>query len=435
MFHIGQQLYAAKLVDLPSIIESHKTLDNKQIFKIADISQMLLVERPISSEAEAMQSAGSSRDAPDAKAFNIDDFIYPHGITPPMRWARKRRFRKRFHNRTIETVEREVEKLLNDDRRAQSVEYEYVDPATADAIEREIAEEQTAPPAHASDDEASERPTPAGGAPSDEEADGEEEGDEDEGEEPREPRAPRGDGDEDYNVDQDLAAELDAALAEEHSEGEEDEEEEEEDEDGDTLARSGDLEDLWDDDEEEEADAEAEADADKPEEDQEDDRDEEDGEEEAERRVRESQLEAECREIDALVRRKQQDVESTMNTLLKGRHQQALRKLSVEHDLKKKQLADLRQLRRDIREERALERAEAEKGRAEAEKGRAEAEGKSRAEGAGAAPPAGAEKQQGNGANGASRGSQPPAQAAEQAAPAPASPPAPADPGDEPVAE
>ena len=150
-----------------------------------------------------------------------------------------------------------------------------------------------------------------------------------------------------------LAAELDAALAEEHSEGEEDEEEEEEDEDGDTLARSGDLEDLWDDDEEEEADAEAEADADKPEEDQEDDRDEEDGEEEAERRVRESQLEAECREIDALVRRKQQDVESTMNTLLKGRHQQALRKLSVEHDLKKKQLADLRQLRRDIREERA----------------------------------------------------------------------------------
>lgn len=422
MFHIGKQLYAAKLVDLPSIIESHKTLDNKQIFKIADISQMLLVERPISSEAEAMQSAGSSRDAPDAKAFNIDDFIYPHGITPPMRWARKRRFRKRFHNRTIETVEREVEKLLNDDRRAQSVEYEYVDPATADAIEREIAEEQTAPPAHASDDEASERPTPAGGAPSDEEADGEEEGDEEEGEEPRELRAPRGDGEEDDNddnVDQDLAAELDAALAEEHSEGEEDEEEE--DEDGDTLARSGDLEDLWDDDEEEEADAEAEADADKPEEDQEDDRDEEDGEEEAERRVRESQLEAECREIDALVRRKQQDVESTMNTLLKGRHQQALRKLSVEHDLKKKQLADLRQLRRNIREERALERAEA--------------EGKSRAESAGAAPPAGAEKQQGGGANGASRGSQPPAQAAEQAVPTEASPPAPADPGDEPVAE
>ena len=54
VFHIGKQLYAAKLVDLPCIIESHKTLDNKQIFKIADISQMLLVERPIAKEAEAV---------------------------------------------------------------------------------------------------------------------------------------------------------------------------------------------------------------------------------------------------------------------------------------------------------------------------------------------------------------------------------------------
>jgi transcription initiation factor TFIID subunit 7 len=82
VFHIGQQLYAAKLVDLPCIVESHKTLDNKQMFKIADISQMLLIERPIADEAEA--TAQSSH-----KSSN-DDYIYPHGITPPMTWVRKR---------------------------------------------------------------------------------------------------------------------------------------------------------------------------------------------------------------------------------------------------------------------------------------------------------------------------------------------------------
>ena len=74
--------------------------------------------------------------------------------------------------------------------------------------------------------------------------------------------------------------------------------------------------------------------------------------------MRESQLDAECREIDAHVRRKQDDVESTMNTLIKSRHQQALRKLMVEHELKKKQLAEIRQLRRTLRKERA-EAAEA----------------------------------------------------------------------------
>ena len=40
VFHIGNNLYSAKLVDLPCIIESQKTLDNKQMFKVADICQV-----------------------------------------------------------------------------------------------------------------------------------------------------------------------------------------------------------------------------------------------------------------------------------------------------------------------------------------------------------------------------------------------------------
>lgn len=31
--------------------------------------------------------------------FNVDEFIWPHGITPPLHHARKRRFRKRVNRR------------------------------------------------------------------------------------------------------------------------------------------------------------------------------------------------------------------------------------------------------------------------------------------------------------------------------------------------
>ena len=41
VFHIGNNLYSAKLVDLPCIVESQKTLDNKQMFKVADICQVV----------------------------------------------------------------------------------------------------------------------------------------------------------------------------------------------------------------------------------------------------------------------------------------------------------------------------------------------------------------------------------------------------------
>ena len=350
VFHIGQQLYAAKLVDLPCIIESHKTLDNKQIFKIADISQMLLIERPIANESEATAATHS------AKSSN-DEYIYPHGITPPMQWARKRRFRKRVHNRSIDTVEKEVEGLLNDDKRAERVTYEFIDPAQADQIEQDVSQQKFSAADmehHASDDEGKQE----GGASA--HADGDDDGDDDDDDDDDEGAM----DDDDENVDQDLAAELDAALAREQGTGGEDESASDNEDAGagsDDDARSAqdsDLEDLWDDDDDDDDEAQAEADDDEaePKSDKEDD--DEGGEEEAERRVRESQLEAECREIESLIKRKQHDIESTMNALIKSRHQQALRKLQVEHDAKKRHLHDIKQIRRTIREERAADAAQ-----------------------------------------------------------------------------
>ncbi len=91
---MSDKFYNAKLVDLPSIIEAQKTLDNRQMFKIADICQMLVVEKPsVNEDNTTGQQVGP-------RSFDVKDFIWPHGLTPPLRHARKRRFRKRV-NRAV----------------------------------------------------------------------------------------------------------------------------------------------------------------------------------------------------------------------------------------------------------------------------------------------------------------------------------------------
>lgn len=98
IFHIGESFYNAKLVDLPAIIESQKTLDNRQLFKVADICQMLVVEEstmtPDSNGTSAVVGSETN------KAFDVKDFIWPHGLTPPLNHVRRRRFRKRV-NRAV----------------------------------------------------------------------------------------------------------------------------------------------------------------------------------------------------------------------------------------------------------------------------------------------------------------------------------------------
>ncbi|GAA5904575.1 hypothetical protein JCM8208_004820 [Rhodotorula glutinis] len=118
VFHLGKKLYGAKLVDLPALLESQRlTGVGGQTVKVADVSQMLLVEEEIQDETQA------TRD----KVFNIEDFVYPHGITPPLKHVRKRRFRRRINRRTIEQVEAAVEKLLEGDARAEQVQVEMLD--------------------------------------------------------------------------------------------------------------------------------------------------------------------------------------------------------------------------------------------------------------------------------------------------------------------
>ncbi|GAA6006467.1 hypothetical protein JCM11491_004971 [Sporobolomyces phaffii] len=118
VFHLGNKLYGAKLVDLPALLESQRlTGVGGQTVKVADVSQMLLVEEEIQEEAQVT----------GGRTLNIEDFVYPHGITPPLKHVRKRRFRRRINRRTIEQVETAVEKLLEADAKAEKVQFEMLD--------------------------------------------------------------------------------------------------------------------------------------------------------------------------------------------------------------------------------------------------------------------------------------------------------------------
>jgi transcription initiation factor TFIID subunit 7 len=118
---IRGHIYAATLVDLPCIIEGMKSWDKRGWWKAADICQMLWVFASIKSE-----EAAKTIDLP--KDVDPVTFQYPHGITPPMHFARKRRFRKRISRTTIEAVEEQVERLLAEDKTAISTKIEILDP-------------------------------------------------------------------------------------------------------------------------------------------------------------------------------------------------------------------------------------------------------------------------------------------------------------------
>ncbi|KAG0699645.1 TAFII55 protein conserved region-domain-containing protein [Suillus ampliporus] len=286
VFHIGSTLYSFKLVDLPCIIEAQKTLDNKQMFKVADICQMLVVENRIPNE-EAFTTT---------RNVNVDEFIWPHGITPPLHQVRKRRFRKRVNKRTIESVEEAVERLLATDELATEVKYDVLENVNPDLSDSEFIERDgplDAPTPGVVGSEAGDAPTPGPDFGGDE---GEaEEAEEDEGE-----------GD----IDEDLAAELDLALGDEDEEGEGDDEEEDEE------------------DESEEEDED------------------EDDEDAQERKL----LNEEIRDLEAAVLKKQNEIASSANPLIKKRFEDALRKLSADLEMKAAQRDEMKERQRRKRE-------------------------------------------------------------------------------------
>lgn len=109
MIKIQGRCYAAALVDLPCVVESMKSFDKKGWWKVADIAQMLLVLGRCETEEQAKMM-------PLPREVNKDTYQYAHGLTPPMHWVRKRRFRKRLNYNEVLNVEEEVNRLLQADK-------------------------------------------------------------------------------------------------------------------------------------------------------------------------------------------------------------------------------------------------------------------------------------------------------------------------------
>ncbi|XP_067945710.1 transcription initiation factor TFIID subunit 7-like isoform X1 [Watersipora subatra] len=115
----GGEVITSKLVDLPCIIETLKTTDNKTFYKTADICQMLIASND-------MDPSDDGSESPRKKKDKEKKYAHPHGVVPPLKNVKKRRFRKTLRKKPIDlaSIEKEVKRLLRMDLEAQSVKTE-----------------------------------------------------------------------------------------------------------------------------------------------------------------------------------------------------------------------------------------------------------------------------------------------------------------------
>ncbi|OCL11012.1 hypothetical protein AOQ84DRAFT_353238 [Glonium stellatum] len=138
---IKGRMYAAAMVDLPCVIEAMKSWNRRDWVKSADVCQMLLVLGVVQNEEQAKNFSLPKE---------VDKFShqYAHGLTPPMHWVRKRRFRQRMSYRRIEEVETEVDRLLAADEEAREAggesTYQILDPDHLDGSESSEEEDDEA---------------------------------------------------------------------------------------------------------------------------------------------------------------------------------------------------------------------------------------------------------------------------------------------------
>ncbi|GLV43107.1 TBP-associated factor 7 [Carabus blaptoides fortunei] len=122
---VDHWLMPAKLFDLPTIMESLKTIDNKSFYKTADICQILICKEEDDQSMDEEVTSKSKKKDPN----KVDKkFLWPHGITPPAKNVRRRRFRKTLKKKYVEApeIEKEVKRLLRVDNDAASVKWEVI---------------------------------------------------------------------------------------------------------------------------------------------------------------------------------------------------------------------------------------------------------------------------------------------------------------------
>ena len=118
--------FTSRLVDLPTIIESHKTIDSKTFYKTADLCQMLICKEGEGWNDDEDESSPMKKKKDPNKVDR--KYLWPHGIGPPLKNCRKRRFRKTLKKKYVEApeIEKEVKRLLRVDNDAVSVKWEVI---------------------------------------------------------------------------------------------------------------------------------------------------------------------------------------------------------------------------------------------------------------------------------------------------------------------
>ncbi|VDM53801.1 unnamed protein product [Angiostrongylus costaricensis] len=115
---LGSYIMSAKIYDLPCIVEVMKTLDKRSFYKVTDLSQVVVCSHELCAIPKETIST--------KKEMKL--WQYPHGLTPPMKSVRQRRFRKTKKKKYMEApeVERELKRLLRADLEAESFRWEIV---------------------------------------------------------------------------------------------------------------------------------------------------------------------------------------------------------------------------------------------------------------------------------------------------------------------
>lgn len=111
---VNGMLYGGKLIELPTITEVYKSIDKKNIFKTIDICQILVIMKKLETEQDIVDIPVDENES------------FPDGLTPGMENV-KPRFKKKFVNQAIQSIEDEVEELLRMDEEAESATYEFIE--------------------------------------------------------------------------------------------------------------------------------------------------------------------------------------------------------------------------------------------------------------------------------------------------------------------
>ncbi|KAL3372427.1 hypothetical protein AABB24_008804 [Solanum stoloniferum] len=130
-FVIGDEHFPASLLNLPCIVESYKTYDDNVLIKSADIGQMIMVRE---------------------EGDPVPDVVeYRHGLTPPMRDARRRRFRREpdLNPELVRRVDKDLQNIMSGGT-AENIDIEVVEQveggeASARHVNKKVAQPATKP--------------------------------------------------------------------------------------------------------------------------------------------------------------------------------------------------------------------------------------------------------------------------------------------------